>query len=166
MLKIIQMISSASAQIEASAYTIDLHCIGYLVCFFVSVEAAGDRLKTTIFVNGKPKIVPDYAKVSRPYRPFSFYFNTFDRCKASSSASLQLSPSSSPSSAQSRYICHDVRSSLMMCLVARNHSSHFEKNKIAFQEGAGVDEIIMDDDETQRESTSDTDEKHRSMEKV
>lgn len=30
------------------------------------VTAGGDQLKTTIFVNGKPKIVPDYAKVCGP----------------------------------------------------------------------------------------------------
>jgi hypothetical protein len=56
--------------------------------------------------------------------------------------------------------------------VRRNHGSHFEKNKIAFQEGAADDVVIMDDDEEpqqggvageKRESSSVIDEK---LEKV
>lgn len=51
-----------------------------------------------------------------------------------------------------------------------NHGAHFEKNKIAFQEGAADDEVILDDEEPvpreQRDSASDADEKNHSMEKV
>jgi SHS family lactate transporter-like MFS transporter len=54
------MISSASAQIEATA---------------------GEKWKTTIIKNGKPAIVPDYAKVNYKFKPqeshFACLFNDF-----------------------------------------------------------------------------------------
>ncbi|KJA24395.1 hypothetical protein HYPSUDRAFT_38838 [Hypholoma sublateritium FD-334 SS-4] len=113
------MVSSASAQIEATG---------------------GDQLKTTISVNGKPEIVPDYAKV------------------------------------QGILIGVVAAFVLIVTIVGpENHGSHFEKNKIAFQEGAAAEEVILDDEPVPaitdveadvRASGSEIDEKHRSMEKV
>jgi len=42
-------------------------------------------------------------------------------------------------------------------LLCRNHSSHFEKAKPAFEEGAGNDELEVD--ESRREKIRDDDEK-------
>lgn len=64
---------------------------------------------------------------------------------------------------------------MLMGLARRNHASHFEKNKMAFQEGAAAEEVILDDEPVPnitdmeadvRASGSEIDEKHRSMEKV
>jgi hypothetical protein len=54
------MVSSASAQIEASAYKIDSLLNVSNVTIYI---AGGDNLKTTIIENGKRVVVPDYAKV-------------------------------------------------------------------------------------------------------
>jgi hypothetical protein len=55
-----QMISSASAQIEAS-----MSLFIHNVKASLSIVAGGDHLKTTIIKEGKPTVVPNYAKVCR-----------------------------------------------------------------------------------------------------
>ncbi|KAF9474415.1 MFS general substrate transporter [Pholiota conissans] len=113
------MVSSASAQIEATG---------------------GDNLKTTIIVNGKPTVVPNYATVQGILIGVVSAFVIF-----------------------------------ITIIGPENHGSHFEKNKIAFQEGAANDVVILDDEPEpgvevvgaeKGESSSDIDEKHNSMEKV
>ena len=130
-------------------------------------------------MNGKPEIVPDYAKV-RPFESNCTAAGGTDalgdlcRCKASSSASslrscwLSLSLGLSKPSIYTAFATTYLRA-------CRNHGSHFEKNKIAFQEGAAAEGVILDDEPVPaitdmeadvRASGSEIDEKHRSMEKV
>jgi len=50
-----------------------------------------------------------------------------------------------------------------------NHGSHFEKNRVAFEEGAGREDIILDDDDREGSAAASTEEKgemrHGSLEK-
>ena len=66
---VVQMVSSAASQIEAStlcsvlnAITIQTdECFPFFLSFCIS--AGGDHLKTTVVKNGKVTVVPDYATV-------------------------------------------------------------------------------------------------------
>ncbi|KAF8965854.1 MFS general substrate transporter [Flammula alnicola] len=128
------MVSSASAQIEATG---------------------GDNLKTTIIVNGKPKIVPDYATVQGILIGVVSAFVLFITI---------IGPECGLSLFLQRILSEY---NINLC---RTHGSHFEQNKTAFQEGAADDAVIIDDVPEivqARESGSESgDEKHRSLEKV
>ena len=100
-------------------------------------------MKTTIVQNGVTKVVPDYATVSLP----GFYLyckahSEFIRCKASSLVLSLLSSSSlhllGPSKSRRHRYIHRRSSP------PRNHSSHFENHKAAFEEGGGKDEAEAD----------------------
>ncbi|TFK71111.1 carboxylic acid transporter [Pluteus cervinus] len=96
------MVSSASAQIEATA--------------------GGNNLKTTIIKNGKPTIVPDYATVQGILIGVASAFVLF-----------------------------------MTIIGPENHGSHFERAKIAFEQGAGEEEAYADDEDESQEPRSATD---------
>ncbi|KAH7909574.1 carboxylic acid transporter protein [Hygrophoropsis aurantiaca] len=86
------MISSASAQIEATG---------------------GNNLKTTIMVDGAPKVVDDYATVQGIFIGVIVAFVIF-----------------------------------ITIIGPENHSSHFEKHKTAFEEGAAADDAVLEDEST------------------
>ena len=96
------MVSSASAQIEATG---------------------GDHLKTTLIINGKPTVVPDYATVQGILIGVVAIFVICVTILAPEYV-FSISPSPSPNKHMDR-----------------NHSSHFEQAKAAFEEGAGEDEM-------------------------
>ena len=96
------MVSSASAQIEATG---------------------GDHLKTTLIINGKPTVVPDYATVQGILIGVVAIFVICVTILAPEYV-FSISPSLTPNKHMDR-----------------NHSSHFEQAKAAFEEGAGEDEM-------------------------
>ncbi|KAI0059594.1 MFS general substrate transporter [Artomyces pyxidatus] len=89
------MVSSASSQIEATG---------------------GDHLKTTLIVDGKPTIVPDYATVQGILIGVVAAFVLF-----------------------------------ITIIGPEKHGLRFEKHKVAFEEGGGTDDAIVDD-EVERQS--------------
>ncbi|KAI0059598.1 MFS general substrate transporter [Artomyces pyxidatus] len=97
------MVASASSQIEAKG---------------------GDHLKTTLIVNGKPTIVPNYATVQGIFIGAVAAFTIFI---------VIIGP-------ECVYGPPDFRS---VCLtgVHRNHGSQFEKHKAAFEEDSETDEV-------------------------
>ena len=88
------------------------------------IEATGgDHLKTTVIVKGKPTVVPDYATVQGILIGI---VAAFVICVT------MVAP---------EYVFFFFFSSHLSLFVNRNHSSHFENAKAAFEEGAGQDEM-------------------------
>ena len=114
------MISAASAQIEA---------------------VGGDHMKITIIENGKPKIVPDYAKVQGILLGAIATFVIFitiigPECVFVLIFSFRTSDT---------YLCRSSH---------RNHGSHFEQENQGFEDGS-ADERPVEDEEKSPEALSD-----------
>ena len=113
------MVSSASAQIEATG---------------------GEQLRTTITVNGEERNVPDYATVSNQLGAILMdltsvlgpgYSNRSSCCIRTDLGPECVNLTSSP-----------TRDSHLF----RNHGSHFEKAKTAFEQGGGRGELASNNE--------------------
>lgn len=121
------MVSSASAQIEATG---------------------GNNLKTTITQNGVTTVVPDYAKVQGiligVVAAFVVFITIIGPEYVPSALPYPLSrPSLRPLILYLWLGTYDRVRSLSL----RNHGSHFEKHKTAFEEGGGDDNAILEEED-------------------
>jgi len=116
------MVSSASAQIEATG---------------------GDQLRTTIIVNGKESNVPDYATVSNRLGRILMDLTLVLGPGYSNRSSCCIRTDRNYSGPRVRQLTSSPTRASHPC---RNHGSHFEKAKTAFEQGGGRDELVTNNE--------------------
>jgi|SRR6266481_2697628 len=109
------MISAASAQIEA---------IG------------GDSMKITIIKNGKPKLVPDYARVQGILLGAIAAFVIFITTIGPECVLYPFLPSKTG------------KTDLRLLSLHRNHGSNFEQEKTAFEDGGDKGRSVEDEEKS------------------